>query len=165
MRLGKWLSVIGLAGGLAGGPAWAEEGAQSLGQTVLVPSYSHIQVNNRDGKGDPDMLLLSSMLTVRNPNLKAPVVLKSVAYYSTEGKLLREFLKAPKSVPPLGATEFFVEYRDKEGGAGASFLVTWEAAQPVRSIVAESVNAYFFGTQSLAFTSQGRVVSEKDAKP
>jgi hypothetical protein len=165
MRLAKLLNIMGLAVALAAPSVLAAEDDPTLGQTVLVPSYSHIMLNNRDGKGDPSTLLLSSMLTVRNPNAKMPVTLKSVAYYSTEGKKLREFITQPKSVPPLGASEFFVEYRDKEGGAGASFLVVWEAAQPARPIVAESVNAYFFGTQSLAFTSPGRVVEQKDAKP
>ncbi|MBF0356152.1 MAG: DUF3124 domain-containing protein [Alphaproteobacteria bacterium] len=130
-----------------------------------MPVYSHILVNNRDGKGDPGSLLLSSMLTVRNPNLKAGLSLKSVAYYSSEGKLLREFLTEPRALPPMGATEFFIENRDREGGTGASFLIIWEASQPVRPALAESVNAYFFGTQSLAFASPGRVVAQKDAKP
>lgn len=165
MLLRKPLFAMLLATLLAAVPAWAEEGELSLGQTLLIPSYSHIQVNNRDGKGDPGTLLLSSMLTVRNPNLKTPMTLKSVAYVSTEGKLLREFQSQPKSLPPLGAVEFFVENRDKEGGAGASFLVVWEASQPARPAIAETVNAYFFGTQSLAFTSVGRVVAQKDGKP
>jgi hypothetical protein len=165
MRLGKLFLLIGLLLGLGGPGASAADDVLSLGQTILVPCYSHILVNNRDGKGDPSTLLLSSMLTVRNPNAKLPLVLKSVAYYSTEGKKLREFIAQPKTIPPLGASEFFVENKDKEGGAGASFLVIWEAAQPVRGAVAETVNAYFFGTQSLAFTSPGRVIEDKDAKP
>lgn len=165
MRRIKLLISMAFTFCLACLPASADEMALSLGQTILVPCYSHIQVNNKDGKGDPGTLLLSSMLTVRNPNMKAPITLKSVAYYSTEGKMLREFLTEPKTVPPLGAVEYFVENRDKEGGAGASFLVVWETAQPVRAAVAESVNAYFFGTQSLAFSSLGRVISQKDAKP
>jgi hypothetical protein len=138
--------------------ARAEDAPSSRGQTVYVPVYSHIWHGNRDGVGQPSMLLLSSMLSVRNTDPERAITLRAVSYYDGEGKKLRDEPAAARTLAPLQAAEFFVEYKDKTGGTGASFLVVWDAETAVSPPVAESVNAYFLGTQSVAFTSRGQAV-------
>jgi hypothetical protein len=48
-------------------------------------------------------------------------------------------------------------HRDKPR-SGANFLVEWKASKPINPPIIETVNAYFFGTQSVAFTSPGRPI-------
>lgn len=139
---------------------WAEQPlALSKGQTLYVPVYSHIAHGNLDGRGKPSELLLSSMLSLRNTDLAHSITVTSARYYDTDGKMLREFLAKPLTLGPMGSSELFVEHKDKTGGSGANFVVEWKADRSVNPPIVETVNAYFFGTQSVAFTSPGRPIS------
>jgi uncharacterized protein DUF3124 len=141
---------------LAGSPAGAA--GLSPGQTIYVPVYSHVWHGNLDGSGKPAMLPLSVMLSIRNVNPEHAITVRAVRYYDTDGKLLKEFYKEPKTLAPLQSTDVFVENKDMTGGAGANFLVLWDAESPVNAPIVEAVHAYFFGTQSLVFTSPGQAI-------
>ncbi len=130
----------------------------SKGQTLYVPVYSHISHGNLDGRGKPSELLLSSMLSLRNTDPAHSITVTSARYYDTDGKLLREYLPKPQVLGPMGSAELFVEHKDKAGGSGANFVVEWKADRSVNPPIVETVNAYFFGTQSVAFTSPGRPI-------
>lgn len=143
---------------LLAAPARAQAPETAQGQTVYVPVYSHILHGNRDAKGKPQSLPLSSMLSIRNTDPGNPMVVRSVRYYDTEGRLLRELVTAPVTLGPMGSTDLFVENKDDTGGTGANFLVVWTAARPIATPIIETVNAYFFGPHSMAFTSPGKVI-------
>lgn len=139
-------------------PAAAGEFETAKSQTVYVPVYSHIWHGNLDSKGKPQTLLLSSMLSIRNTDPDDGLVVHSVRYYDTAGKLLREFLTQPAKLGPMASTDVFVEHKDDTGGTGANFLVVWSADKAINTPIIETVNAYFFGPHSLAFTSAGKVI-------
>lgn len=143
-------------------PALAGEAPQtSRGQSVYVPVYSHIWHGNLDAKGKPQTLLLSSMLSIRNTDPEGTMVVRSVRYYDTAGKMLREYLPQPARLGPMASTDVFVEHKDDAGGSGANFVVSWSADKPISAPIVEVVNAYFFGPHSLAFTSPGKVIAEE----
>lgn len=153
------MAALFCAAALAAPAAWAEQPAPlSKGQTLYVPVYSHISHGNLDSRGKPSELLLSSMLSLRNTDLAGSVTITSARYYDTDGKMLREYLPKPLVLGPMGSAELFVEHRDKTGGSGANFVVEWKSDKPVNPPLVEVVNAYFFGTQSVAFTSPGRPI-------
>lgn len=131
----------------------------SKGQMLYVPVYSHISHGNLDHRGKASELLLSTMLSLRNTDPALPITVTSVRYYDTEGKMLRDYLAKPLVLAPMASSEVFVEHKDKSGGSGANFVVEWNSERPVNTPVVESVNAYFFGTQSVAFTSPGRPIA------
>ena len=139
------------------GAAAAEDGL-STGQTVYVPVYSHIIYGNIHPRlGTPFKLLLSSMLSIRNVDPNHSIMINAVRYYNTDGKLLRDD-NAARTLAPLASTEVFIEYKDEEGGAGAKFIVVWQADVPVNPPLIESVNAHFTGTQLTVFTSRGQPI-------
>jgi hypothetical protein len=138
--------------------ARAEPAALIKGQTLYVPVYSHILHGNLDGKGKPSELLLSSMLSLRNTDPGRSITVTSARYYDTGGKLLREYMAKPMTLGPMASSELFIEHKDKEGGTGANFIVEWTSDKPVNPPIVETVNAYFFGPQSVAFTSPGRPI-------
>lgn len=142
----------------ASSAAAAEPAPLAKGQVLYVPVYSHILHGNLDGRGKPAELLLSSMLSLRNTDPAHAITITSARYYDTDGKLLREFLAKPLVLAPLGSSELFIEHKDKEGGSGANFIVEWKADKAVNTPIVETVNAYFFGTQSVAFTSPARPI-------
>ena len=130
----------------------------SRGQTIYVPVYSHVAHGNLDSSGKPWTLPLSVMLSIRNIDPASGLTVRAVRYYDTTGKLVREFYAEPKKLGPLESTDVFVENKDMTGGSGANFLVVWDAENPVNPPIVEAVHAYFFGTQSIIFTTSGRAV-------
>ena len=60
---------------------------------------------------------MSTHVSIRNTDPKLAIRVNSARYYDTEGKLLREYLPSPKSIPPFGTHELFVPRSDSSGGS------------------------------------------------
>lgn len=135
----------------------------SSGQTLYLPVYSHIWHGDRvvDGKY-PLKSLVSALVSLRNTSPKTPIRVLSARYYSTEGKLIKEFLPKPKAIGPLATLELFVERKESEGGSGANFVIQWDSAVPTNAPLVEAVHADIKGHQTLTFvTSAHPIQAEK----
>ena len=137
---------------LAGGAATV---SLSQGQTIYVPVYSHIY---HGIKARPFNLTVT--VSVRNTDPRRPMTVASADYYDTEGKLVRRFLEAPVTMPPLGTREFIVEERDEAGGSGANCILRWTAAEAINAPVVEAVMIGASSNQGISFVSSGRVIEE-----
>jgi hypothetical protein len=137
-------------------PAAANDLAEkSTGQTVYVPAYSHIYHGYKDAP-----LLLSVTLSVRNTDMDNPITISVVDYYDTKGTLLRHFINAPVTLGPIGSERYIISQKDKEGGSGANFIVTWHSQSPANPPIIETV---MIGTQSqlgISFTSRGQALQK-----
>jgi hypothetical protein len=142
---------------MTGAAAAEEREPLSRGQTVYVPVYSSIWYGNVDSRLKASKLLLSSMLSIRNLDPDNSIVVNTVRYYDTDGKLLKEDNLA-RTLAPLASTDVFIEFKDDTGGTGAKFIVVWQADVPVNPPIIESVNTHFTGTQLTAFLSRGRPI-------
>lgn len=143
----------------AASPAMAAE-AVSSGQTLYLPVYSHIWHGDRKGSDkSPSKSLVSVLVSIRNTSLKTPVRVFSARYYSTEGKLLKEYLGKPLSIGAMGTHELFVERRDSEGGSGANFIIQWDSATPTNAPVVEALHADIrSGNHALTFMTTAHPV-------
>ena len=136
-------------------PATAEILAKWLSQTVYVPIYSHIFAGDQY-KGNP--FYLAATLSIRNTDPGKPLTLKSVNYYDSEGVLLQKYLDKPVILGPLGSTHYVVKESEDKGGAGAKFLVEWEATIGVTEPIIESVMIGTRMQQGISFISTGRII-------
>lgn len=125
------------------------------GQTIYVPAYSEIFYGSAR-----QTIELAVTLAIHNTDLDYPIIIQSVEYYDTEGKLVREYVDEPVQVPPLATTGFVVEDTDLSGGWGANFIVIWGAEQPVHEPVIEAIMVSTRGTLGVSLISPGRVVSQ-----
>src|SRR5260221_10937753 len=140
-------------------PASAQEPfALSRGQTVYVPVYSEILHGDLDRQGKPSRQPLSALVSVRNTDSRSALRVLSARYYDSNGKMLRDFVSAPRVVPPLGALDLFIERRESEGGSGASFLIKWQADAPINPPFVEAVHIDLHSLRPLSFTTFGRPV-------
>lgn len=122
-------------------PVMASEEA-TLGQSLYLPVYSHLWHGDRAGSDKaPSKSLLSVLVSIRNTSLKMPIRVTSARYYSTEGKLIKEYLGKPVTLAAMGTHELFVERKDSEGGSGANFVIQWDSATPTNSPVVEALHA------------------------
>ena len=125
------------------------------GQSIYVPAYSHVYYSD---SARPYQLAVT--LSVRNTDRELPIVLESVRYHDSAGKLVRSYLKAPVELPPLATDEFYVRESDTTGGSGANFLVDWVAEHEVSAPVVEAVMIGTTGAQGISLICSGRVVGE-----
>lgn len=132
----------------------------SQGQTLYLPIYSHIWHGNKivDGKY-PIKSQVSALVSIRNTSLKTPIRITTARYYSTDGKLLREFLPKPVEIGAMGTLELFVERKESEGGSGANFIIQWDAASTTNPPVVEAVHADIKGGgPALTFITTARPI-------
>lgn len=127
----------------------------SSGQTLYVPAYSHIYIGH---KSFP--YKLSITLSIRNIDVKSPLVLTAVDYYDTDGNLARHFLEKPVTVGPMASTRFLVPEQENAGGSGANFIVRWKAEQKINPPIAESIMIGTKSQQGISFSSRGQEIRE-----
>lgn len=130
----------------------ARPGAEGDGRAthvVYVPAYSHIY--HHEG----DAFLLATTLSIRNTDRRDTLLVTSVRYYDTGGRLVRRHLQEPRALAPLGSMEIVVEEQDVSGGSGANFIVEWRSDGPVSRPVVEAVMISTRSGQGVSFTSRG----------
>ncbi|MEA5573397.1 DUF3124 domain-containing protein [Calothrix sp. UHCC 0171] len=128
----------------------------SKGQIIYVPVYSHIYHGNKQ-----EQLLLTVTLSIRNTSLTDPIVIRSVRYYDSTGKLVKKQTEGNLQLSPLATTEFFIPQQDVSGGSGANFIVEWVAE--TKSVTEPIVEAVMISTsfqQGVSFTTSGKVIQE-----
>jgi hypothetical protein len=131
----------------------------AMGQTIYVPVYSHIYYENQK-----KVLYLSATLSIRNTDLSNPIIITSVRYYDTGGKLIKQYLEDPVELRSLASTDFVVERTDTSGGLGANFIVDWIARKEVSEPVVEAVMISAVSSQGISFVSPGRVIKNHNNK-
>lgn len=129
----------------------------SRGQTIYVPVYSHTYI----GEGNTQFNLTAT-LSFRNTDRTSPITVTAIDYYSSEGKLVRNYLKKPTILLPMASLRFTIQESDNSGGSGASFLATWQSAKPVSAPLSESIMIGTRQQQGISFISRGVVVSSQD---
>jgi hypothetical protein len=123
------------------------------GQTLYVPVYAEIfdsQANRA--------FQLTVTLSLRNTDSHQPIVIDRLDYYNSGGDRIVTYLDQFIQLDPLASTEVVVDRSHVSGGAGANFIVRWQAAAPVSTPVIEAVMISTASQQGISFISPGRVV-------
>ncbi|MDZ8105508.1 MAG: DUF3124 domain-containing protein [Nostoc sp. DedQUE12a] len=129
----------------------------AMGQTIYVPVYSHIYHHNRQ-----EIFELAVTLSIRNTDLNNSMVVTSVRYYNSEGKLVKQYLERPIQLDALASTDFFINRNDTSGGLGANFIVEWVAQTEISEPIVEAVMIGTDFQQGISFTSSGRVIKSQN---
>jgi hypothetical protein len=132
----------------------------SLGQVLYLPVYSEIWHGDRviDIKR-PVKKLVSALISIRNTSFKTPIRVFSASYYSTDGKLLTEYIQKPVLIAAMGTYELFVERKESEGGSGANFIIQWDSAVMTNPPIVEAVHADISsGSYALTFITSARPI-------
>lgn len=130
----------------------------SAGQTLYLPIYSDLWHGDLGSRNQPDKTALSALVSIRNTDPARPIRILSARYHDSQGRLLRDFVPKPRSLPPLGTLELFIERAESAGGSGASFLIRWQAERPVNPPVVEAVHADLRNPRTVSFITVARPV-------
>jgi hypothetical protein len=131
----------------------------SKGQIVYVPVYSHIYHGDQQ-----EQFPLTVTLSIRNTSLNDTIVVRSVRYYNSGGKLVKKHTEGNLKLAPLATTEFFIPQQDLSGGSGANFIVEWVAEN--KTVTEPIIEAVMISTrlqQGISFVTFGHVI--QDLKP
>ncbi len=127
----------------------------SRGQLLYAPVYSELLFFE-----EKMQKLTAANLSIRNVSPEHPLRILFVDYYDDHGTLLRNYLHDPIELEALGSTTFIIEQGDRSAGAGANFLVAWQADSLINNPIVETVTVQYMGPRGLAFRSPSRVVRE-----
>jgi Protein of unknown function (DUF3124) len=116
-----------------------------------VPVYSSVSISQGKVRAD-----FSVTLSIHNASEMRPLVLRRIAYFDTNGKMVESYLKAPVALKPFSTIEVFVPTTDVRGGTGANFVVDWSATGEIAEPVVEALMFGGLGSGHYAFISQGR---------
>ncbi|MBW4619728.1 MAG: DUF3124 domain-containing protein [Cyanosarcina radialis HA8281-LM2] len=126
------------------------------GQTIYVPIYSHVYHQNRQ-----QIFNLAATLSIRNTDLAKPLIVTSVRYYDSNGKLVKRYLEDPIQLDALASADFFVSRDDNLGGSGANFIVEWVSSTEISEPIVEAVTIGTDFQQGISFISPGRVIKSQ----
>jgi len=127
-------------------------------ETIYIPLYSHIYHED-----STRATLLAGTVSIRNTDFKNGIVIKSIDYYNTDGKLLKQLCPKPLVLGPMASAEIVVPRTNTEGGSGANFILQWMSAESVSEPIAEAVMISSSSAQSVSFVSRGQVISRNGA--
>ena len=130
----------------------------ATGQTIYVPIYSEIYYFDKSRT-----FQLAATLSIRNTDPKNQVIITSVNYYNSQGKIVRKHLDKPLRLQPLASTDFVVSENDQIGGSGANFMVEWIAETKVYEPIVEAIMVGTASQQGISFVSVGRVIETQSA--
>ncbi len=160
MKTERLRRLLALSLILVSGAAGAEAPVLTAGQTLYLPIYSHIWHGDRVVQGKyPLKSQVSALVSIRNTSPKTPIKVTSARYFSTEGKLLKEYVSAPVAINPMGTHELFVEKQEALGGSGANFVIEWQSAAPTNPPIVEAVHADIMGHQTFTFVTTARPIA------
>jgi hypothetical protein len=135
----------------------------AMGQTIYVPVYSHIYHQDQQDRQDQQKIFnLAATLSIRNTDLTKPIIITSVRYYDSNGKLVKQYLERPIELSAIASTDYVVNKTDTSGGLGANFIVEWVAQTEVSEPVIEAVMIGTDFQQGISFISPGRVIKSQN---
>lgn len=118
-----------------------------------VPAYSSVLLSQ--GKLRVDFAVT---LSIHNASQDKPLVLRRLAYFDGNGKLVEEYLKQPVALKPFATVEVYIPEQDVRAGTGANFLVDWASIGDIAEPVIEALMLGSVGNRHFSFISQGRAI-------
>jgi hypothetical protein len=137
-----------------------DEAKITFGQTVYVPIYSYIYYYD----SQKHLINLAATLSIRNTDLRHPIIITAIGYYNTSGQLVEKYLDKPSELSALASADFFIKQNDVTGGLGANFIVEWVAEKTVSQPVIEAVLISTESGRGISLLSPGRVIQQRGTK-
>jgi hypothetical protein len=125
------------------------------GQTIHIVSYPNIV-------SESYRINMRGNLIIHNTDQHHPITLVRIDHYNTDGKLVEKYLKSPLKLGPLAASRVIVKQpHHHEEKPGITFIVQWQADQPVTAPLVKCFIVGALSGQGYSFTSSGNVIHEE----
>jgi Protein of unknown function (DUF3124) len=128
-------------------------GELNVGGGFYVPAYSSVSMSQGRLRAD-----FSVTLSIHNASETKPLVLKRIAFFDGNGKLVDTYIKQPVALKPFATVEVYIPEQDIRAGTGANFIVDWASAGEIAEPVVECLMFGSVGNRHFSFISQGRAI-------
>jgi hypothetical protein len=146
-------TVTNLEQAFAGALTAIPPGELNVGGAFYVPAYSSVSMSQGKLRAD-----FSVTLSIHNTSEAKPLVLKRVAFFDGNGKLVDTYVKQPVALKPFATVEVYIPEQDVRAGTGANFIVDWASAGEIAEPVVECLMFGSVGNRHFSFISQGRAI-------
>ena len=133
--------------------AFTDQSIQHYKDTVYVPVYSDIYSEHRLSS-----TLLTATLSIRSTSLRDTTFINTIAYYNTQGELVRNYIDRTLILGPMQSIDYVIDRDDTSGGTGANFVVTWGARINTKPLF-QAVMIGTSGQHGLSFVTDGVSIS------
>ena len=118
---------------------------------IYVPAYSNLYYES-----DVQKTYFAVILSLRNITFTDTIYFDRIEYYNSEGKLLREFIDKILVLRPMESIEYIVESKDKKGGPGANFVVSYAGRSNLKNLpYIETIMIGNFANYGFSLSSPG----------
>lgn len=125
-------------------------------QDIYVPAYSDIYYETENKK-----TYLTVILSLRNISFIDTIYFERINYYGSSGELIHEYIDKVLVLKPMQSMEYIVRAADKEGGAGANFVVSYRAKSSLKNHpYIESVMMGNLDNYRFSFSSPGTPINK-----
>ncbi len=147
-----WLTAMGSL--MLAGPAAAQV-KMVKGQTLYVPAYTSVT------GGGGHSFDAKPVVFFHNTDQNNPINIVRLDFYDTNGNLAGKYLQQPQKLQANSATRVSVKERlAGEPGAGAHFIIQWQAENKVVEPLVQTWFVGAVGTRGYSFTAPARVIQE-----
>jgi len=136
--------------------AFSQAAGKAEKGTVFVPAYSSILYGDLSREFN-----LAITLSIHNTDLNNSIIINTIDYYNTKGKIIFRYLKNNTIIlKPLETYNLGIKESDKRGGIGANFIVKWSGDGQVSRPLIETIMIATRAQQGISFTSRGETISD-----
>lgn len=126
-------------------------------QSLYLPIHSRLMVE--DAKtGKPVEVSLAAQVSIRNTDPRIALEVTHARLHNADGKLVRDYLPQPLSIPPLGSRDLFVPHTE---AAGSSLIIEWSAERPINPPLVEALHSDSRDAHAPVFTTTARPIQTR----
>jgi hypothetical protein len=129
----------------------------SIAGTVYVPVYKSFYQSYGSTR---DAYALTSTACLHNTDPKREIVVHTIEYYNSNGKLLNKLIDEPITIKPWTSREITLSHSTQPEDFGANLIVRWKSDQPVNHPIVEVLMVGQVLNRGVSFLTRGYEIKE-----
>ncbi len=138
-------------------PSGSTAAELSNGGTIYVPIYLSFYYSYGSSK---DAYGLTSTACLHNTDPKNTIIVSTIDYYDSSGKLIKKLLFEPVKIGPWSSKEISLLPETHPEDFGANLIVRWKADQPANPPLVEVMMVGQVLNRGVSFLTRGHEIKE-----
>jgi len=138
-------------------PCESSAGELSIAGTIYVPVYKSFYQSYGSTR---DAYSLTSTACLHNTDPKVAIVVHTIEYYDSDGKLINKLIDVPMTIKPWTSREITLERSTQAEDFGANLIIRWKSGQPVNHPLVEVLMVGQVLNRGVSFLTRGQEIKE-----
>jgi hypothetical protein len=132
-------------------------GELSMAGIIYVPVYKLFYQSYGSTR---DAYTLTSTACLHNTDPKRAIVIHTIDYYDSSGKLTNKLIDDPLTIKPWTSREITLPHSSQPEDFGANLIVRWKSDQPVNHPLVEILMVGQVLNRGVSFLTRGQDIKE-----